>query len=202
MSEITLERFQPHPETPISEIDTEGEQAIYAAAAEMPSTVYGSLPDVMSNRAVAVEFVRDQVVDTLLDADRAGVLQRLKAGEITHGFFTGLPTDQVLPAAPARGTDPFDKLTFISEAIALGIIAAIGEPSFLVGEKDEALVHQIVPVAGKEETQSNAGSVPLQWHQDLAPRSATCQTRRITSLCHTTWHSLGCIRGACYHQHL
>lgn len=96
-------------------------------------------------------------------------LKRLKEGKTTVLRITGLPRDPSLPPAPLDGSAPLDKKTFVSEGFACGVALSLGYPSLILAEKKEALVHQITPVPGKEDTQSNEGSVDLKLHQDLSP---------------------------------
>ncbi|HEX6097334.1 MAG TPA: TauD/TfdA family dioxygenase [Thermoanaerobaculia bacterium] len=81
----------------------------------------------------------------------------------------GLPIDDDLPATPADGEPSGDKRTYVSEAIALGVATLIGEPYAFRAEKGGRLVHDIVPVRGKENAHSNAGSLePLGFHTEAA----------------------------------
>jgi L-asparagine oxygenase len=98
-------------------------------------------------------------------------LDDLKDGTTISLTIEGLPRDPDLPASPGDGGVPVGKHSFVSEGIALAMAQHLGVPSMVVGEKREALVHQITPVAGREQTQSNEGAVGLMLHQDLAPNA-------------------------------
>ncbi len=81
----------------------------------------------------------------------------------------GLPIDRYLPATPADGEPSADKRTYVSEAVMLGFATLLGEPYAFLPEKGGRLVHDIVPVHGKETAHSNAGSLePLGFHIEAA----------------------------------
>jgi L-asparagine oxygenase len=109
------------------------------------------------------EIIQESVVGAAL-AD-------LREGRTVALRITGVPRDPNLPPSPPDGGAPMDKHTFASEGLALAMSQVLGAPSLIVGEKKEELVHQITPVAGREETQSNEGAVDLKLHQDLAPNA-------------------------------
>jgi L-asparagine oxygenase len=69
-----------------------------------------------------------------------------------------LPQDEALPETPPRGKRPVGKVTFVSEAVILGIGQLIGHVFGYSGEKDGEMVHQIAPVRGREKAASNEGS--------------------------------------------
>lgn len=56
----------------------------------------------------------------------------------------------------------------LSAAVLLLAAGGLGDPAGFRQEKSGALVHDVVPVPGREELQGNAGSVPLSWHIENA----------------------------------
>lgn len=56
----------------------------------------------------------------------------------------------------------------LSAAVLLLAAGGLGDPAGFRQEKSGALVHDVVPVPGREEFQGNAGSVPLSWHIENA----------------------------------
>jgi L-asparagine oxygenase len=69
-----------------------------------------------------------------------------------------LPQDEALPETPPRGKRPVGKVTFVSEAVILGIGQLVGHVFGYTGEKEGEMVHQIAPVRGREKAASNEGS--------------------------------------------
>lgn len=130
--------------------------------------VYGNLFE----RAQFLEQVADTTNPSLFGVHCVQpALRRLKNGEGVALILEGLPVDPALPKSPLDGGVPSGKQTFVSEALLCSLGLALGQPSAVYGEKDEALIHQITPVQGKEGSQSNAGSVALRMHQDICPNS-------------------------------
>ncbi len=77
------------------------------------------------------------------------------------------PIDDALPVTPIDGGPAENKTTFISEASALGVAQMIGEPVGYRLEKGGNIVHNICPVPGSVDTQSNEGSREfLRFHND------------------------------------
>jgi len=111
----------------------------------------------------------DPITAALANSEISTYLDSLKNGSLVGLTLHGLPRDPALPPAPLNGGRPDAKLTFVSEALAIGLAMKLGYPSIILGEKKEQLVHQITPVPGHETSQSNAGQVSLRLHQDLAP---------------------------------
>jgi len=111
----------------------------------------------------------DPITAALANSEISTYLDSLKNGSLVGLTLHGLPRDPALPPAPLDGGRPDAKLTFVSEALAIGLAMKLGYPSIILGEKKEQLVHQITPVPGHETSQSNAGQVSLRLHQDLAP---------------------------------
>ena len=111
----------------------------------------------------------DPITAALANSEISTYLDSLKNGSLVGLTLHGLPRDPALPPAPLDGGRPDAKLTFVSEALAIGLAMKLGYPSIILGEKKEQLVHQITPVPGQETSQSNAGQVSLRLHQDLAP---------------------------------
>jgi L-asparagine oxygenase len=78
-----------------------------------------------------------------------------------------LPVDPELPPVPTDGMRPEGKQA-VSEAAIVGIICQWGEVLSFLNEKGGCPVHQITPIAGMENSQSNAGRVRFGYHSDNA----------------------------------
>ncbi|MFH8929838.1 TauD/TfdA family dioxygenase [Streptomyces pristinaespiralis] len=79
-----------------------------------------------------------------------------------------LPVDDMLPPTPDDGGPSRAKRGFVSEGVLLGLTGLLGEPLGVLTEKDGRLIHDIVPVAGGERTQTNQSSaVFLNFHSDI-----------------------------------
>jgi L-asparagine oxygenase len=97
--------------------------------------------------------------------------------EELHEFFSpegadallinNLPVDPDLPPTPDDGRRPSRK-TAVSEAVLAGLIEPHAKIFAYSNEKDGAPIHEVAPVAGKEDTASNAGRVPFPCHTDVA----------------------------------
>lgn len=78
-----------------------------------------------------------------------------------------LPTGHV-PDTPVHGGQEENREDFVLEAMTLGLGALIGEPIGYRWEKDNQLVHHVIPLPGGEYSQSNQGSkVFLKYHNDM-----------------------------------
>lgn len=139
-------------------------QALLRATLGLKAGVYG---DFYARRDFLESCER---IQPLLDNSSVGEqLDQLRHGELVGLVLQNAPTDIELPAAPLDGLIPSGKRTFVSEGLACILGQKLGFPSALLGEKLMQLIHQITPVAGNENAQSNAGKVALGMHQDLAP---------------------------------
>jgi L-asparagine oxygenase len=78
-----------------------------------------------------------------------------------------LPVDPDLPPTPDDGRRPSRK-TAVSEAVLAGLIEPHAKIFAYGNEKDGAPIHEVAPMAGKEDTPSNAGRVPFPCHTDVA----------------------------------
>ncbi|MEO8096400.1 MAG: hypothetical protein ABI811_01775 [Acidobacteriota bacterium] len=78
-----------------------------------------------------------------------------------------LPVDSQLPPIPGDGSRPVDKQV-ISEAVITGILCKWGELLSFVNEKGGSPIHEVTPIPGLEEIQSNAGRVKFGFHSDNA----------------------------------
>jgi L-asparagine oxygenase len=97
--------------------------------------------------------------------------------EELHEFFSldgsgallieNLPVDPDLPPTPDDGRRPSRK-SAVSEAVLAGLIEPHAKIFSYNNEKDGAPIHEVAPVAGKEDTPSNAGRVPFPCHTDVA----------------------------------
>lgn len=78
-----------------------------------------------------------------------------------------LPVDATLPAIPESGMRPGGKQA-VSEVVITGILCQWGELLSFTNEKDGSPIHEVTPVPGREDLQSNAGRVKFGFHSDNA----------------------------------
>jgi len=78
-----------------------------------------------------------------------------------------LPVDPNLPPIPADGARPAGKQA-VSEAVITGLVSPFAEMLAFVNEKNGSPIHEVVPIAGLEKTQSNAGRTAFGFHSDNA----------------------------------
>lgn len=78
-----------------------------------------------------------------------------------------LPVDPHLPPIPSNGLRPADKEA-VSEAVITGILCQWGELLSFVNEKGGSPIHEVTPIPGMEQVQSNAGRVKFGFHSDNA----------------------------------
>ncbi|WP_049575336.1 TauD/TfdA family dioxygenase [Streptomyces sp. SBT349] len=79
-----------------------------------------------------------------------------------------LPVDEtVLPPTPNE-PDSVERAATVPAAVAVLVTLQLGEIAAYRDEKSGALVQNVVPVPGREESQSNAGSIPLELHIENA----------------------------------
>jgi L-asparagine oxygenase len=80
----------------------------------------------------------------------------------------GLPVgEESLPPTPSRPGSVQREPT-LGPAVLTLIASGLGDPGAFRAEKSGAIVQDVVPVPGKEEDQSNAGSVRLSFHTENA----------------------------------
>ncbi|BCM70059.1 MULTISPECIES: TauD/TfdA family dioxygenase [Streptomyces] len=80
----------------------------------------------------------------------------------------GLPVgEEGLPPTPSRPGSVQREAT-VSAAVLTLVASCLGDPGAFRAEKSGAIVQDVVPVPGKEEDQSNAGSVLLSFHTENA----------------------------------
>ncbi|MFF3411774.1 TauD/TfdA family dioxygenase [Streptomyces sp. NPDC002742] len=79
---------------------------------------------------------------------------------------SGLPTGTV-PATPTE-KDSVERRTTVPAAALVLCVMGLGEPAAFRPEKHGALVQNVVPVPGRESSQSNAGSQNLKMHVENA----------------------------------
>ncbi|WP_191873681.1 TauD/TfdA family dioxygenase [Streptomyces filipinensis] len=75
--------------------------------------------------------------------------------------------DPGLPATPTVA-ESVERTATVPAAVAVLISLYLGEVVAYRDEKSGALVQNVVPVPGREESQSNAGSIPLELHVENA----------------------------------
>jgi L-asparagine oxygenase len=102
--------------------------------------------------------------DSVLEA-----LEQFRRGDAPfvciHGLPIGLRPEDV---PPSDGKRPASK-SWTSEMTILGVAKAAGlEPLSYTEEALGALVHEVAPVLGREQTNSGTGRKPLGWHVDNA----------------------------------
>ncbi|MFK0295386.1 TauD/TfdA family dioxygenase [Streptomyces sp. NPDC090442] len=110
-------------------------------------------------RAAAVRLPRqllDSIREFRYDAGPEGVL-----------LVRNLPIHAELPATPTALGSVQRTATTAAGAVAM-VLLQLGEVVAYRSEKSGALVQDVVPVAGQERQQSNAGSVRLQMHTENA----------------------------------
>ncbi|MEP6961959.1 MAG: hypothetical protein ABI995_07770 [Acidobacteriota bacterium] len=78
-----------------------------------------------------------------------------------------LPVETELPPIPSDGSRPAGKQA-ISEAVITGMLCKWGELLSFLNEKGGSPIHEVAPIAGLEEIQSNAGRVKFGFHSDNA----------------------------------
>lgn len=79
-------------------------------------------------------------------------------------LFKNFPIDPNLPPTPSDGKPSLEKKSSFSEYILLLSMLYLGDPIAYADEKNGYLIQDICPIKEKEETQSNAGSVYLEFH--------------------------------------
>ena len=121
--------------------------------AEPRSFVVRSLPIFAANLG---DELLDEIVSFGTEPDAPGAL-----------LLDNLPVDPNLPPTPANGEPSPGQTDYVGEACVLGLSKLIGEPVGYATEKSGRIIHNLVPVAGAETTQSNRGSrVLLSFHND------------------------------------
>ena len=94
-------------------------------------------------------------------------LTRLKQSQgLPFSVIRNLPVDENPGKPPADGKRSLTKATNISEKILLAMCAAAGFQPVAYQQEKGVLVHEITPVAGKEESLSNEGRTSLGFHTD------------------------------------
>lgn len=139
---------------------------------ELENRIYPTSDDIEGREQFIKETasIVDQIIPTYL---------KLLLGDLNNPngpvavFVHNLPTG-VVPRPPADGYRPVNKSS-ISEAILLGMVKNFGEPFAYKQEKFGELIHEIIPLAGKENTNSNAGRKDFPWHTDNAGLPKECR---------------------------
>ncbi|MFD1831400.1 TauD/TfdA family dioxygenase [Streptomyces desertarenae] len=90
------------------------------------------------------------------DPGRAGML-----------LIRNLPAAGSVPDTPREG-DSVERRATLSASVLCAVSMELGEVVAYRNEKQGALVQNVVPVPGREDQQSNAGSVPLEMHTENA----------------------------------
>ncbi|MEU4661608.1 TauD/TfdA family dioxygenase [Micromonospora chalcea] len=93
---------------------------------------------------------------------------RSDAGATGSLVLAGLPVDERdLPSTPTV-RESVERATTVPAVLAMLVGLHLGEVIAYRSEKSGALVQNVVPVRGLEDSQSNAGSVPLEFHVENA----------------------------------
>ena len=137
----------------------EARDALFLATRELPNPYTSPRPFVARTLpALAANLGADLAEVLAFGADPAA------PGAL---LIDNLPVDPHLPATPTDGEPSPDQSSFVGEACVLGLAKLIGEPVGYETEKSGRVIHNLVPVAGAEITQSNRGSkVLLNFHND------------------------------------
>jgi|688.fasta_scaffold181435_3 L-asparagine oxygenase len=119
------------------------------------------------------EFLSTYVPKIVKDIVPSEILKKLASikdiSAIPYQIINDLPVDSELIGVPKNGKRPSWKKTYVSEAVLIGMAKAIElQPIAYFQEKEGILIHEIVPIPGKEEELSNAGKVSLGFHTDHA----------------------------------
>lgn len=101
-----------------------------------------------------------------LEPYRSPLKSLAQPGGASFVAMKNLLIDEPLPEPPTDGKRPQDK-GWVSEATLFSILHMAGlVPCSYIQEKAGALVHEVTPVPGLEETQSNAGVKAFDFHTD------------------------------------
>lgn len=151
-------------DAPLSLTLTDPERAAFATLARQLATTAPELVDDAKWVAAAREL-SGHLPPRLRQVVRA---YRHDPGEDGTLVLRNLPVD--LEALPPTPTVPesVERETTVPAAIAVLIASELGEIAAYCNEKSGALVQNVVPVPGREESQSNAGSTPLELHVENA----------------------------------
>ncbi|MCY0954275.1 TauD/TfdA family dioxygenase [Streptomyces sp. H27-S2] len=159
------------------------ESTMTMRAAEAATFADLALPDAM-RAAIGREL--ESLPDPSADIDRASArchqvfamlpldLLRSVLDFGRHNDAPGVALVRNLPVDARTGPTPLDggpgrgKSGFVSEGVLLGLSGLLGEPLGVLTEKAGRLIHDVVPVAGGERTQTNQSSaVFLNFHSDI-----------------------------------
>jgi len=101
-----------------------------------------------------------------LEAYRFALKSLILPGGVSFVVMENLPIDNPLPEPPKDGKRP-DSKSWVSEATLFAIQRIAGlQPLSYLQEKAGALVHEVTPVPGLEQSQSNGGVVAFGFHTD------------------------------------
>ena len=106
-----------------------------------------------------------------LPADLIAALLKYRADPTETGILqiSGMPVDEQLPPTPTNAESIAVKPTFISEASALIIAMALGEPVAYEDEKGGVLVQNVYPIEAESRSPSNESSATeLGFHTELS----------------------------------
>ena len=93
---------------------------------------------------------------------------RRDSGPLGALLLRGLPVEPAaLPSTPAAEGSA-QRYATVPAALLTMIACGLGDPVAFASEKAGALVHDVVPVPGRESFQGNAGSVALSFHTENA----------------------------------
>jgi L-asparagine oxygenase len=125
---------------------------------------------------IAKEFLPNEIVQALKQINQSN--------GVTSVLVKNMPIDLSLPPTPADGKRPILKINYASEAALLGTLAASGhEVLAYLEEKDGALVHEVVPIYGLENSNSNASRSKFGYHTDDASLKRSHRPEGIALIC-------------------
>ena len=115
---------------------------------------------------------------------------RLRDDSTTALLIEGLPVDPGLRSTPNNPLERTDTSTHLSEGCLLGLGRLLGRAYAFKAEKCGAIVHNVLPVRGREAEYSSEGSVtPFQFHTEVAAHPAS-----------PDYILLSCLRANCEHN--
>lgn len=134
---------------------------------------YGISQEVIENSAlIAKKYI------TNLEKMRANL--KVKEG---YSLLRGCPIDDELDELPSSNSRPKRK-SWISELVVLGVTQALEfNPFGFQQEKNGALIHEVIPLQGKEDQASSNGIIEFKLHADGAYLSREIRPETLTLLC-------------------
>ncbi|MEU9944713.1 TauD/TfdA family dioxygenase [Streptomyces lavendulae] len=149
--------------TGVHELDPVEAESARAVALRLAATAGGVVDDEKWISAAAAAW--EELPLSLRHAVRPF---RRHSGSRGTLLLRGLPVAvDELPATPGHGSSVQRRAT-VPAALVMAVASGLGDPIAFAPEKSGAMVQDVVPVAGREEFQGNAGSVRLSYHNENA----------------------------------